>query len=426
MKNKKFLAGILSAAMLLSMPTAVYAADTAVMTDESASAQQETEVSVEMIKESVQAKQNETAEGAVGIVPIDSVEEETIENTVNEAGYTGLKKENGAWVYYKDGVKDTDKTGLVKYNGGWFYVKNGQVDTSSVGFVEYDGGYFYVAKGQIVTSANGIVQDGGNWYFVSKGQFQNYTGLAEYDGAWFVLENGILDTSYNDLYYYDGSLFLVAAGQIKSDYSGLFQTPSGLWVYVANGQVCDYTGLVLYNGVWFYVIDGVLDTEYVGFAKYDGSVFYAVNGQLNMESYEMVAYQQGVTNRSVYANEIAAVVSYNNAYRSAAGVQALTLDEDLTLAACAQAQQMADANDLADYRANGKSWLSMLEELGIDYGVAGGQSGRGHVDAYEVCSDWASSSSIYENITDSEFTRTGVGVAVDSTGKLYWVQLYAD
>lgn len=200
--------------------------------------------------------------------------------TMKVDNYTGLRFEDGKWIYVKNGVIDRTKTGLVLYNDVWFYVKNGELDTTTQGFAEVNGESFWVSYGQVATTYSGLVQSGSKWFFISAGQLQkHYSGLALYDGAWFLLENGELNQGYRGLYSYDGSQFLVADGQILSNYSGLYQATDG-WYFISSGQVAAYTGLVQYDGAWFYIQDGKLAESYTGYVEYDGSIFYVKNGQV--------------------------------------------------------------------------------------------------------------------------------------------------
>lgn len=193
-----------------------------------------------------------------------SAKAECTVTVTSKDAYTGLKKEDGQWVYYNEGV----------------------VDKKKYGFVEYGGGKFLVANGTVATKKSGLAQDPKNtadWYFLSQGQVQTqYTGLAQYDGAWFYVSQGKLDTTMAGYVAYDTGLFFVGAGRIMTEVSGLSQDPvTGKWYYLAEGQAqTQYTGLVKYDGEWFYIKNGVLAEDYTGTVKYNGSKFKVVNGMV--------------------------------------------------------------------------------------------------------------------------------------------------
>lgn len=182
----------------------------------------------------------------------------------NTEAYTGLKKENGKWVYYTDG----------------------EVDKWKYGFVDYAGGKFLVAHGTVASTISGLAPDPNNtdiWYYLSKGQVQTqYTGLAQYGGEWFYVNQGVLNTTMAGYVTYDTGLFYLAAGRILKEESGLRQDPvTSKWYYLANGQAqTQYTGLAQYDGAWFYVVNGALAEDYTGTVQYDGAEFYVVNGKL--------------------------------------------------------------------------------------------------------------------------------------------------
>ena len=330
-------------------------------------------------------------------------------------------------------IKETSQTfetasgTLVNKDGIWYYYENGVWIQDKYGIVDYNGGKFLVAHG-VVAGKSGLVQYGGKWYFLSKGQVQTqYTGLAKYDGAWFYVENGILATDYNGIMSYDGSLFLISAGRIRYDYSGLFLNTDGEWYFLSCGQVqTQYTGLAQYDGAWFYIDYGILDVDYTGYTKYDGSVFYIENGQMTQNEYYMGLYQRAVSNRSTYASEIAEVWQYVNQYRSEAGSASISLDEDLCIAACIRAQEMADNDLFSHTRPNGTSCFTILEELSIEYRAAGENIAYGYTTAASVSDGWYHSPGHYSNMVDSDFNKIGVGLAIGKNGRKYWVQLFTD
>ena len=320
--------------------------------------------------------------------------------------YSGnLVYENDRWYYYEDGQRVPDKQGIVYYNGGEFLVVNGMVVTNS-----------------------GLVFYNGNWYFLYKGQLQNqYTGLVQYDGEWFYIDEGILDSSCNGILWYNGGEFLVSEGRIRYDYSGLFQEKNGEWYFLSNGQVQNqYSGIAQYDGEGFYITEGMLNKNYIGYVKYDGSVFYVQYGQMVQNEQAMLIYYKAESNKNAYSQDLQEVTRYVNQYRAEVGRKAVVLDDDLCIAACIRAQEMADNDTLSHTRPNGSSCFTIMNEMAIQYSAAGENIAYGYESAAKVSKGWYNSEGHYRNMVNANFGKIGVGEAVNKNGRKYWVQLFTD
>lgn len=320
--------------------------------------------------------------------------------------YSGtLVLENDRWYYYENGQRISDKQGIIYYNGGEFLVVNGMVITNS-----------------------GLVQYKDNWYFLYQGQIQSqYTGLAQYDGEWFYIDRGILDSSRNGILRYNGGEFLISEGRVRYDYSGLFQNENGDWYFLSNGQVQNqYSGLAQYDGEWFYIREGKLDINYIGYVKYDGSVFYVQNGQMVQNENAIAIYYNAEANKNAYNQDLQEVTRYVNQYRTEVGVKPVELDDDLCIAACIRAQEMADNDYFSHTRPNGSSCFTIMDEMAIHYTWAGENIAYGYASAASVSNGWYHSERHYGNMVSTEFGKIGVGEAADKNGRKYWVQLFTD
>lgn len=327
--------------------------------------------------------------------------------------------------YQKNGVTDTSANGFVQYEGQWFYLKNGIVDQTLNGFADYNGGSFFVAAGRICIEYSGLVQDGGKWYFLSKGQFQKqYTGLALYDGEWFLLQGGMLDSAYNGLYTYDGAQFLIAEGRICGEYSGLFQYKDK-WYFIAEGQVSSYTGLTIYDGVWFYVSKGILDTAKTGYIAYNGDYFFVSAGQLNTVAPQALLLEKAKQNVAAFQNDINVVYAHVNEYRAQVGAAPVQLDYELCLMAEIRSIEMAENSYFEHQRPNGDSCFTVFKEFGYAYYYVGENIARNYATADSVSAGWYNSSGHYANMTDTDFTNIGIGVAANEQGIRYWTQVFA-
>ena len=131
-------------------------------------------------------------------------------------------------------------------------------------------------------------------------------------------------------------------------------------------------------------------------------------------------------NRSTYRSKINEVLRIINDYREEGGLKPLKLNEDLTIIACARAEEVAWSGNHNHTRPNLQQGFSMMKNNGFSKGLAGENIGWGFSDAKSVCEAWKNSETHYENIMNPEFTEIGIGVAADAdpTKKLCWIQFF--
>ncbi len=115
-----------------------------------------------------------------------------------------------------------------------------------------------------------------------------------------------------------------------------------------------------------------------------------------------------------------------NGYRAEKGVSPLKLSSNLTVIACARAEEIAWSGKHSHTRPNGLRFSSILKEAGIKEGTVGENIGWGYSTVNEVCKEWKNSESHYENIMNPKFTEIGIGVAADPDPdrKLCWTQIF--
>ena len=126
-------------------------------------------------------------------------------------------------------------------------------------------------------------------------------------------------------------------------------------------------------------------------------------------------------NLSALANE---VIRLTNAEREKAGLPPLTVTSLLTQTASLRANEIIQ--HFSHNRPDGRSCFTAFNEYGVPYKTAGENLGRGQLNAAEIVSDWMGSPGHRDNILHSGFNHIGVGVAVDSNGKLHWAQSFSD
>ena len=143
-----------------------------------------------------------------------------------------LKKINGKWYYYEDGIPANASSTLLKINGKWFFVQNG-LWTAKTGLVSYRGKTFYVKGGKWSTSVNGLIKIGSTYYHIKSGKWSKTTTLVK---------------KGSDL------------------------------CYVKSGKWSKTTAIVKYNGKKYYVKKGIAQTKYSGKAKISGKTYTVKKG----------------------------------------------------------------------------------------------------------------------------------------------------
>lgn len=150
---------------------------------------------------------------------------------------------------------------------------------------------------------------------------------------------------------------------------------------------------------------------------YDRALYYASYDDLLPAAKE---------NRNTYRSKINEVLRIINGYREEGGLEPLKLNEDLTIIACARAEEVAWSGNHNHTRPNLQSGFTLMQNNGFPKGLAGENIGWGFSDARSVCEAWKNSETHYENIMNPEFTEIGIGVAADPdpSKKLCWLQYF--
>lgn len=125
------------------------------------------------------------------------------------------------------------------------------------------------------------------------------------------------------------------------------------------------------------------------------------------------------------ANRVSQVVSLVNWERSAAGLDSLSEDSQLTRLAQRKAEDMAEKGYFSHTSPTYGSAFDMMQNAGVSYRTAGENIAKGQKTAETVMSGWMNSSGHRANILGSGYTRIGVGYAEAGNGTPYWVQIFA-
>ena len=68
--------------------------------------------------------------------------------------------------------------------------------------------------------------------------------------------------------------------------------------------------------------------------------------------------------------------------------------------------------------------FDMMKQFGISYKSAGENIAMGQNSPKEVVTAWMNSPGHRANILNSSFTDIGVGIAKNSSGSIYWTQMF--
>ena len=115
------------------------------------------------------------------------------------------------------------------------------------------------------------------------------------------------------------------------------------------------------------------------------------------------------------------VVELVNQERIAAGLQPLSVSEELMSVAFVRARETTIHFDHT--RPDGRSCFTILGENNIAYRAAGENIAYGYSNSESVMAGWMGSPGHRSNILNSNFTHMGVGCYI-SGGRLYWVQVF--
>lgn len=128
-----------------------------------------------------------------------------------------------------------------------------------------------------------------------------------------------------------------------------------------------------------------------------------------------------VIDLAAYAGE---VFRLTNIERANAGLEPLSMMSNLTQTAVVRANEIIQ--HFAHDRPDGSDCFTAFDDNGVSYSMAGENIAMGQRSPSEVVRAWMESPGHRENIMNGDFGHLGVGVAMDSNGRLYWAQNFTD
>lgn len=139
-----------------------------------------------------------------------------------------------------------------------------------------------------------------------------------------------------------------------------------------------------------------------------------------------MAYQNSLTYIG-YTNE---VVSLINQERISAGVPTVEYDSTLTIVAMHRSVENAwinwmEVSDGHHMRPNGQKASTICNYYGL-FGSYGENLGRYQQSSSQIVMGWHDSAAHYACMTNTKYTKVGIGVAQDSEGYFYWTAVFMD
>ena len=119
----------------------------------------------------------------------------------------------------------------------------------------------------------------------------------------------------------------------------------------------------------------------------------------------------------------AEVLRLTNVERVANGLVPLHGLTHTNLNAAAQLRAVEIVEYWSHTRPDGRSWMSVLPEFGIEWNAVGENLARGQGTPEMAVQDWMASPGHRANILDTRFTHMGVGVYF-AQGEYHWVQIF--
>ena len=116
------------------------------------------------------------------------------------------------------------------------------------------------------------------------------------------------------------------------------------------------------------------------------------------------------------------VVELVNPERTKAGLNAVTLDQNIASAALVRAKEIETS--FSHTRPNGSKFSTALTEQGVTFKGAGENIAWGQKSPEAVMQAWMNSEGHRANILNKNFTKIGVGYYQNAAGRNFWTQLF--
>lgn len=123
--------------------------------------------------------------------------------------------------------------------------------------------------------------------------------------------------------------------------------------------------------------------------------------------------------------ELQAALDAVNAFRGGQGVRPLRLQDQLTAAARAHAEDMARRDYLSHVSKDGRTLVQRVTDAGYANWTAVGENiASGMETWHDALLGWEQSKEHRANLLNEEFQDVGLGSAEGDDGRAYWVQVF--
>lgn len=130
----------------------------------------------------------------------------------------------------------------------------------------------------------------------------------------------------------------------------------------------------------------------------------------------------GSTGTGTYASFQNQVIQLVNQERTSRGLKALAADSALNNTATLKSQDMAKLGYFDHTSPTYGSPFDLMSRYGISYRAAGENIAMGQTSPQQVMQGWMNSAGHRANILSASYTKIGVGIAQNSSGRYYWTQ----
>lgn len=118
------------------------------------------------------------------------------------------------------------------------------------------------------------------------------------------------------------------------------------------------------------------------------------------------------------------VIELVNAERAKVDVGPVTETEMLYIAASARAKELEAL--FSHTRIDGREGFSILSDFDIARNAWSENIGAGQKTPQQIVDGWMNSDGHRKNLLNPNYTKIGVGIYMDASGRLYWAQLFID
>ena len=139
----------------------------------------------------------------------------------------------------------------------------------------------------------------------------------------------------------------------------------------------------------------------------------------NVSSQPVTSKPESAQQVQDFAEQVVALV---NEERAKAGLKSLSISQPAKAAAQVRAAEIVQS--FSHTRPDGRSFATALREQGATYRTAGENIAWGQTSPAQVMQSWMNSAGHKSNILNPDYTAIGVGCYKDTSGRLYWTQIF--